>query len=323
MKTSLRTRSPPGARASASRKPTSPTQASGSASAVSASGEELADPLREDRLDERLAGREVPVEGADAEPGPAGDLVERGLDARARRTPRAQPRRAARGCASRRGAARAAARRARSCSDRNRKRRHASVFCYGRRHARPRPLLLGSPPARRARLARRPDRRRRRLAVVRAAATRATSASATPARSAPPTCSRAASRPSRATPTRSSSTRSSGTLTDPAARSAIAPMLARVAKLPHVTGVVSPYDPNGGDAHLARTARSASRRSLFDERRTRCPTGAIKQVIARRPRAIRSSQLQVELGGQAIEQTEFARPARRPRSGCSPRSSCC
>src|SRR6266404_8961338 len=33
-----------------------------------------------------------------------------------------------------------------------------------------------------------------------------------------------------------------GKLADPAARAVIAPMLVRIARLPHVTGVVSPYD---------------------------------------------------------------------------------
>ncbi len=35
----------------------------------------------DERLDERLAGREMPVQGADADPGTAGDLVERRVDA--------------------------------------------------------------------------------------------------------------------------------------------------------------------------------------------------------------------------------------------------
>ena len=48
-----------------------------------------------------------------------------------------------------------------------------------------------------------------------------------------------------------------GKVTDPAVRARIAPMLAQVERLPHVTGVVSPYGPAGardleGRAHRLR-----------------------------------------------------------------------
>src|SRR5882724_5502692 len=39
----------------------------------------------------------------------------------------------------------------------------------------------------------------------------------------------------------------SGKVTDPAVRSRVAPMLAKVSKLPHVSGIVSPYSKGGAD----------------------------------------------------------------------------
>ena len=99
----------------------------------------------------------------------------------------------------------------------------------------------------------------------------------------------------------------SGTVSDAATRQAVSAMLARVAALSHVTGVVSPYEPGSGD-RVSRDGRTAFATVLFDERANQLPTGAIKRVVAT-AEAIRSSQLQVELGGQAVEQIEFARPA--------------
>jgi putative drug exporter of the RND superfamily len=98
----------------------------------------------------------------------------------------------------------------------------------------------------------------------------------------------------------------SGKVGDAATRAAIAPMLAQVAKLPHVTGVVSPYDPNGGE-RISRDGTIAFATVLFDQRANVLPTAAIKRVI-RTAERIRSAGLEVELGGQAIEQTEFAKP---------------
>ena len=156
-----------------------------------------------------------------------------------------------------------------------------------------------------------------------ASATPTTSRCRTPTRSAPSTCCRAASRRRRATPTRSSSDARSGTRRPtPAVRRVIAPMLAQIAQLPHVAGVVEP---------LRRPARTPSRRTAriafatveFDERAERAAQGG-GRTRDRHRRAARSAALQVELGGQAIEQTQQAglgfADRRRARS---PRSSCC
>ena len=103
-----------------------------------------------------------------------------------------------------------------------------------------------------------------------------------------------------------SSSRLSGRVDGAATRAAVAPMLARVAKLPHVTGVISPYDPGSGE-RISPSGTIAFATVAFDERANVLPESAIKKVIAT-AQAIRSSRLDVELGGQAIEQTEFAKP---------------
>jgi putative drug exporter of the RND superfamily len=93
-----------------------------------------------------------------------------------------------------------------------------------------------------------------------------------------------------------------GSVTDPAVRARVAPMLAAVARLPHVTGVLSPYSPAG--AHdISANGKVAFAQLTFDERANVLPVAATKRVIAT-AQAARSAQLQVELGGQAIEQAQ-------------------
>jgi RND superfamily putative drug exporter len=98
-----------------------------------------------------------------------------------------------------------------------------------------------------------------------------------------------------------------GTLSDARVRSAVGPMLAGIARLPHVTGMVSPYDPKAGE-RISKDGTIGFATVLFDQRANVLPTAAIKKVIARAA-SIRSDRLEVELGGQAIAQTEFAAPS--------------
>ena len=95
---------------------------------------------------------------------------------------------------------------------------------------------------------------------------------------------------------------SSGRVTDPAVRARVAPMLAQVAHLPHVTGVVSPFGAAGAQ-QISRDGKIAFATVLFDERANALPKPAIQRVIST-AQAAGSSQLQVELGGQAIEQAQ-------------------
>ncbi len=99
----------------------------------------------------------------------------------------------------------------------------------------------------------------------------------------------------------------SGKLTDPTVQSTIEPMLAAVGKLPHVTSVTSPFDPNAG-TRISKDGTIGFATIAFDEKANALPLPAIKAVIAR-AQSIESDALQVELGGQAIEQTEFAAPS--------------
>ena len=92
----------------------------------------------------------------------------------------------------------------------------------------------------------------------------------------------------------------SGRVTDPAVRAAVQPVLARIRRLPHVTGVVSPY---GSRRSISRDGTIGFATVRFDERGDALPTKDVKRVIAAAEVA-RSPQLQVELGGAAIEETQ-------------------
>ena len=92
-----------------------------------------------------------------------------------------------------------------------------------------------------------------------------------------------------------------GKLGDHSVRAVIVPLLERIARLPHVTGVVSPY-AEGADA-ISRDGRIGFASVAFDQRANELPKSAIKRVIAS-AEAARSPALQVELGGEAIKQVQ-------------------
>src|SRR6266700_1447357 len=92
-----------------------------------------------------------------------------------------------------------------------------------------------------------------------------------------------------------------GELTDASTRAAIAPVLVRIARLPHVAGVVSRYDADANAVSRAGTIGFAT--VEFDQRANELPKAAIDRVISA-AEAVRSPALQVELGGQAIKQAE-------------------
>jgi RND superfamily putative drug exporter len=94
-----------------------------------------------------------------------------------------------------------------------------------------------------------------------------------------------------------------GTLTAGSDRAAIGATLARVARLPHVTGVVSPY--GAGQRAISADGTIGFATVAFDQRANVLPKPAVKAVIATAESA-RSGRLQVELGGQAIEQAQQA-----------------
>jgi putative drug exporter of the RND superfamily len=96
-----------------------------------------------------------------------------------------------------------------------------------------------------------------------------------------------------------------GTVTGPAVRDRLQAMFARVARLPRVAGVASPYDP-GGQA-ISRDRRTAFATVTFDAQANDLPNAAVSAVIAA-ARAARTPTLQVALLGQAIENTESSGP---------------
>jgi RND superfamily putative drug exporter len=95
----------------------------------------------------------------------------------------------------------------------------------------------------------------------------------------------------------------SGALGDQASRAVIAPLLRRIAALPHVADVRSPY--TAGSHAVSADGTVAFATVEFDQRANLLPKTAIDRVIAAAEGA-RSSKLQVELGGQAIVQAQQA-----------------
>jgi putative drug exporter of the RND superfamily len=93
-----------------------------------------------------------------------------------------------------------------------------------------------------------------------------------------------------------------GALADAAVRARVQPMLAAVAKLPHVTGVASPYAA-GGAAAISKDGRIGFATVAFDERANVLPTAAVQRVVDV-ARSAATPALQVELGGQAIQQLQ-------------------
>jgi RND superfamily putative drug exporter len=92
-----------------------------------------------------------------------------------------------------------------------------------------------------------------------------------------------------------------GKLSDPAIQSTVSATIARVSKLPHVTAVGSPYSVGSRAISADRTIGFAT--VTFNERANQLPKAAIQRVITN-AEAARSPALQVELGGQAIEQAQ-------------------
>jgi len=86
----------------------------------------------------------------------------------------------------------------------------------------------------------------------------------------------------------------------PAVRGQISTLLARIAALPHVTEVISPYVA----AHAISSGGHIAYASvLFDERSFALPTSAIQRVINTAEHA-RTPSLAIQLGGPPIEQVE-------------------
>jgi RND superfamily putative drug exporter len=92
-----------------------------------------------------------------------------------------------------------------------------------------------------------------------------------------------------------------GKLGDASARAVIVPLLGRIARFPHVAGVVSPYA--AGANAVSSEGRIGFATVEFDQRANELPKAAIQRVIDS-AEAVRSPTLQVELGGEAIKQAQ-------------------
>src|SRR5947199_1948114 len=92
----------------------------------------------------------------------------------------------------------------------------------------------------------------------------------------------------------------SGTVHDSAVRARIEAMLGRVAKLPHVRSVASPYGPAGA-AQISKDGTIAFAPVTFDQLVQDLDKNDVQRLVDTAD-AARSGQLQVELGGSAIQQ---------------------
>jgi putative drug exporter of the RND superfamily len=95
----------------------------------------------------------------------------------------------------------------------------------------------------------------------------------------------------------------SGTVLDPTVRQHMSATFAQIARLPHVSGVISPYaGPSAGKA-ISANRQIAFATVVFDEKANLLPKSAPERVV-KVAEAARQQGLQIELGGQAIEATE-------------------
>jgi len=93
-----------------------------------------------------------------------------------------------------------------------------------------------------------------------------------------------------------------GTIDSAAVRSAIEPMLARVARLPHVVGVVSPYTSRGA-VQVSRDRRTAFATVAYSARANQLPDDTGKPLIAQ-VQSVHVPGLKVAAGGAVVEQAE-------------------
>jgi len=98
---------------------------------------------------------------------------------------------------------------------------------------------------------------------------------------------------------------SSGTVQNPRVRARMSSMFATVARLPHVTAVISPYAGASAGKAVSANGRIAFATVVFDEKANLLPKSAAERVV-QVARASAGPGLEVELGGQAIEATEQA-----------------
>ncbi len=95
----------------------------------------------------------------------------------------------------------------------------------------------------------------------------------------------------------------SGTVRDPAVQAHMEAMFKEVAKKPHVAAVISPYGGTASGRSISSDGRIAFATVVFDEKANLLPKSSPEAVV-KTAKAAAKPGLEVQLGGQAIEQTE-------------------
>jgi RND superfamily putative drug exporter len=96
---------------------------------------------------------------------------------------------------------------------------------------------------------------------------------------------------------------SNGSVLDPAVRQRMSATFRQIEHLPHVAGVVSPYEGAAAGKAISADQKIAFATVVFNEKANLLPESAPERVV-KAAEAARQPGLQVELGGQAIEATE-------------------
>jgi RND superfamily putative drug exporter len=96
---------------------------------------------------------------------------------------------------------------------------------------------------------------------------------------------------------------SNGSVLDPAIRQRMSATFRQIEQLPHVAGVVSPYEGAAAGKAISANQKIAFATVVFNEKANLLPESAPERVV-KAAEAARQPGLQVELGGQAIEATE-------------------
>src|ERR1700722_17708551 len=94
-----------------------------------------------------------------------------------------------------------------------------------------------------------------------------------------------------------------GTVRDPAVQAHMSALFAKVDTLPHVSGVISPYAASQAGKAISANGQIAFATVVFDEKANELPKSAGENVL-KAAEAARTPEIQIELGGQAIEQTQ-------------------
>src|SRR5205823_6080203 len=95
-------------------------------------------------------------------------------------------------------------------------------------------------------------------------------------------------------------------VTDAQVRARTESLFTRLQSVPHVVSISSPYSPTGA-GHVSPDGTTAFADVQFDVRASNVPKPVVDRIL-RLGRQADGSGLQIEFGGQVIEQAEFQPP---------------